>query len=495
MGERTIRPEDDPLRSVYDLVASMRSNAANTSPSDRISLPRAPDAVSPHRRMQPRIADLDFRDLEYLDPDSHLSCPICHVTFVDPIFLDCGHYFCTECVERYWRTAHRPRERKPCPTCRSTVKKMRGAPRLIVNMCNDVVVRCPLKGCGQTMSRGTLESHIVRYCPERAIECPDSDCQEKTKRKHFVKELCRHKTHWECACGELVTYQDVDLHREVQCTSKGPECFHSASSLDHEPTICELKKHCPGKDFGCDALLDPSAIEEHTQTCIMAKMAPHLKAQIASKVAPLQEELHWSQQRIKGLEEGIDKLLDALNTATREFNEAGPAYRPTVPSPTSPAPTPPISTSSSPVSSTTPAPESSAQHRHLLALHENLRATVTDLSTNLTQLTRTVEEVDARNSMLTMNETLRLKEELSIMNNGMFNTRAQVQWLLTRERTAGQQAAGIRGRATTPAVPSPAQTDEGSATTSTNGAAVSAMRPLARRRTSGGGGSQERVKL
>ena len=139
----------------------------------------------------------------------------------------------------------------------------------------------------------------------------------------------------------------------------------------------------------------------------------------------------------------------------------------------------------------------SAEHRHLLALHESLRNTVVELGMNLTQLTRNVEEVDARNSMLTMNETLRLKEELTLMSNGLYSTRTQVQWLLNRERT-GQQS-GVRGRAAAPPVSQShiSTADEPAVGANANGAGTASgltglpMRPP--RRTSGG--SQERVKL
>lgn len=529
MSERPLQSvydalQSDALRSVYDEVANIRymRPASTHSPLPPQSPgPNADDVPIPDRSMQPTAVGLDLRDLEYLDPESHLSCPICHIPFVDPVSVNCGHDFCAECLARYWKTSQRPGDRKPCPACRSTVTSTRCAPRLIVNMCNDVNVKCPSKACGQVVTRGNLQSHMVLYCPEQVVKCPNDECKEKTKRKHFLPGLCRHDTHAECECGDLVLLGGLEMHREIQCSltrSKRVHCQQPVGSAD-ERHSCELNKHCQGKDFGCDVFLQPSALEEHAKSCTMAKMAPHLRAHVANSLAPLQKELLHSQKRVKGLEEGIDKLLKAIEIAIEDsfysrpepWLDIYPHADPTSNPPTTPdqPPSPTSSTSTSPAS-----PSESAEHRHLLALHENLRNTVLDLSIDLTRLTRDVEQVDARNSMLTMNETLRLKEELSLMNNGLYSTRTQVQWLLNRERLTGQtQAAGAgvgaMGRAA--ALVSAVSQSRLAATTTrdeaagvnvnanANGAGTTAsaltggiaMRPA--RRTSGA--SQERVKL
>ncbi|KAK5078356.1 hypothetical protein LTR51_000545 [Lithohypha guttulata] len=56
-----------------------------------------------------------------------------------------------------------------------------------------------------------------------------------------------------------------------------------------------------------------------------------------------------------------------------------------------------------------------------------------------------LSDLDARSSLALMNETLRIREELAQINGAMYSTRAQVQWLLNRERLVGQREA-MRGR-------------------------------------------------
>lgn len=320
----------DALQTIHDGLAtsvSMRSTSPRPQQLRRPPPPKLDHALAPKQSMQSTMQDLDLdlRDLEYSDPDSQLSCPICQVPFVDPVFVDCGHHFCAECLKRYWTTTPRPGDRRTCPTCRATVTNWKGAQRLIVNMCNDVEVKCPMKGCRQTMARGTLGSHLLLYCPERLVVCPDADCEDKVKQKHFLPALCRHKTHLECECGCLIPHEEVETHNEAHCSLGKSICFlcrQPVSSQDGETHTCEMRQDCPGKDFGCDEILDSFTLEGHISSCIMAKMAPHLKAHVAKSLEPLQKELFQSQQRVKGLEEGIDRLLETMDATSQEYKKS-----------------------------------------------------------------------------------------------------------------------------------------------------------------------------
>src|SRR5271156_906717 len=127
---------------------------------------------------------IDLRSLEYVSEyDSHLMCPICHVPFISPVVLECDHTFCASCYEQY-RAGGPVDDRSQCPTCRtfSTVRP-RKASRLIMNMCNDLKVRCPNEYCDEVLSRGVVEQHVTKDCPEERLTCPNPACNNLTKRK------------------------------------------------------------------------------------------------------------------------------------------------------------------------------------------------------------------------------------------------------------------------------------------------------------------------
>ncbi|CAN0290230.1 unnamed protein product [Lampetra fluviatilis] len=46
------------------------------------------------------------------------TCPVCLELFVDPVTLNCGHTFCSACIERHWGTESAARGGFTCPECR-----------------------------------------------------------------------------------------------------------------------------------------------------------------------------------------------------------------------------------------------------------------------------------------------------------------------------------------------------------------------------------------
>lgn len=57
------------------------------------------------------------------DNDSavYYECPVCRECLKDPRKLDCGHYFCCECIEGVIRET--PKSPTKCPTCRKVTQR------------------------------------------------------------------------------------------------------------------------------------------------------------------------------------------------------------------------------------------------------------------------------------------------------------------------------------------------------------------------------------
>jgi Zinc finger, C3HC4 type (RING finger)/TRAF-type zinc finger len=518
------------LQSVYDEIARMRPERS-TSPHSAMSVPYSSSSKpkSDGKRwqacttMKPRLINIELRDLAYIDPEPHLQCPICHITLIDPVSLECSHWFCEDCLDDYWKTTLKPGSRKACPACRSTAVRKRRAPRITINMCNEVKVRCPSKGCHAVVTREALESHLVDSCRELEVVCPGLGCRKRLKAKQLDYDKCRHETHVECECEEFVLREELERHRETVCSSREVQCEHCEETMSHsqfDHHTCASRAFCSGKEFGCDTILDRQAMEEHSRTCIIAKMTPNIQRQISHRLEPLENELRQAKQRAAFLEDGVDRFLEIIDTEMRfrkmrqnqtMFDVTNPATSdPTDPLTASTVDPSPSASHKPPTATLTGPHPQESHHHHLLALHETLQATVNSTITTLHQLQQTVSEVDARNSMLTMNETMRIKEELAITNNALYSTRAQVNWLLNRERASQQQQqTGVRGRTANSTAVGSTQASSGdeaqlavgngngsgSAATPawTSQGVVAAMVGAPARRRSGG--SQERVKL
>jgi hypothetical protein len=452
------------------------------------------------RRLPQSEPGLDLRALDYVaEYEPHLMCPICHVPLIDPISLECDHCFCTKCfVQSCDRVSGD--EGPKCPTCRATTTTApRKASRLIVNMCDDLKVRCPNEGCGKILARGHIEYHATKQCDEQRLTCPAfPTCNKLTKRKNFVAEQCKHDSHIDCGCGKVfeIGKDDWLRHRDEECPEAGIKCeaCHKRMPDDtylpgtvHECEECQ--RTCPGEEFGCGGCGEDEDMVGHIRQCTIARLAPSLKAQ-ASLLAEIKSELAWTKSR----NEVLENALDQLNELGRNERQPVPTVRrPGRPS-TAEFSLPSLGFEDSqqwqqelsgpwnelqlPTNPEQHEAVDTTSQQHLLALHESLRTNFANLQVDVRDLSGNLADVDARISMHIMNETLRIKEDLAHTNAALFATRSQLQWLLNRER-AGQQM-GIRGRAPPPA-----------AASSSSQATVASAAPMMRRPSSDGSGSEQ----
>lgn len=556
-----------PLSSIRPHLDTLFAEFSRTRPRLSLSPPARIRRTISSSNLQ-RIAyptessrSVDLRNLEYVSEyDSHLMCPICHVPFINPIVLECDHTFCDSCYEQY-RSGTPLVQQDQCPTCRTELDEgVKKASRLISNMCNDLKVRCPNEYCDQVLPRGCIEQHVSKECPEQKLECPDSSCSRLIKRKNFVADRCLHTSHVECDCGELIELGRGEWlpHKDGECPKTWTRCekcgerILRTQSPTSGPHVCrERMQKCPGADFGCDERFEPTELDAHSAHCPMARMAPYLQKQ-ARLLSSLQEQLTQAQVRNDVLETGLDKIRDIVrnqhhppdddtgsisSTSSLEEIERSPplphsrhhrhhTHRHDAHNDDSTLTLP------AHLRALTPSPDPSStatqqQQQHLLALQESLRLTVSSLETDLGNLHNALADLDARSSMQIMNETLRIKEDLAHTNAALFSTRAQVQWLLNRERVVSQQQSGRgsagggggstaldRGRSTVTASSSvvastTAAVNDADVTAGPSNAAAAAAAPyvplpsstttsprlMGVRRPSGGNGSQERVKL
>ncbi|KEF55471.1 uncharacterized protein A1O9_08221 [Exophiala aquamarina CBS 119918] len=455
-------------------IQTLFAEFARTRP--RASSPR-PTVASATRRSRtppsekPTSSKLDLRALDYVsDYDSHLMCPICHVPFLDPVVLECDHTFCQACLTEYRDGLSSP-TRSQCPTCRTLLlSPPRKASRLIVNMCNDIAVRCPNQDCQDLVPRGCIESHATKECPHEQLPCPGVECGKTVKRKNFVPDQCIHTSHIECDCGVIIELGRGEWlrHKDEECPNTGvkcQKCDHRISAKNYvngaTGHICNEDEStlCPGRPFGCTDQFEREDLNTHTQSCFLARLAPFLNRQ-SQHLQSLQEQLAMAKVRNEVLENGFDKINDIVNdrilpyihsdqSPPGEASDIEEIERDHIPSAIShrdllmPAH----------LRALTPSPDPEATsisqtQQHLLALHESLRGNVTTLEHDISAISNAISDLDARTSMQLMNETLRIKEDLAHTNAALFSTRAQVQWLLNRERVGQQQQAmNMRGRA------------------------------------------------
>jgi len=362
--------------------------------------------------------------LEYVSPvDGNLMCPICHCPFEDPRQLECDHTFCKECLDMAFH-GQRNQPHTSCPTCRTYARRDRAkpVPRFVMRLLDELVVICPNKHCPREIARGDIEDHVSKYCDHTLVDCPDSTCYDKQERR-LLDAGCMHIT-LDCDdCGVSLRRMDLQDHQRYHC----PERFTTCPACSEAIPQPELSSHitdsctsalvsCPGHAFGCPYSAERPDVVQHALACPIAAITPHLSAQKA-----LQEDQAAQnkllQRKVKILEGGFSAMQNILygdSTTSPSPNVANPPLDlndPTLTSLTSPTTT-----------ATNPVPPFDSPTTHLLSLHESLRA-------ELSRLEAALGELDAKTTMMLINEGLRNKEDMAHANAAINGMRMQLHWL------------------------------------------------------------------
>ncbi|KAJ5654259.1 Zinc fingerRING-type [Penicillium lividum] len=380
---------------------------------------------------------VDLRALDFVtNYDSHLMCPICHCPFVQPVRLQCDHVFCEKCL-RSAITTFRSAESDefPCPSCRTPTSHVStSVPRLLINMCDEIQVRCPLvaEGCQELIPRGHIQAHVDKYCGYRLMPCPDASCDKKTRRRDLQTEnRCRHSYYQCLRCEEDIMEQDYDEHDKELCPSLEKLCVDCGSTVlqsalkNHIETCPEVVSPCAASKYGCPVKIRRAEITTHEQQCPLVAIGPYFEAQ-NNRLDSLELTMRHLQQRNEIFEDGMANIRATLvessrigdGNSTRSANDAEES----------------ADRSSNVFSSNATT--------YLLSLHESLRDEVSQMSHALTDL-------DARASMTIMNECLRIKEDMAHTNAAVNSIRMQVQWLMNPRLHNGTRAGSARPNAST----------------------------------------------
>lgn len=230
--------------------------------------------------------------------------------------------------------------------------------------------------------------------------------------------------------------------RKLQCPDCGSEIIRP-EVLAHSLGCPEAIRPCSAAPYGCTHKSKRAELDEHLKTCPLAALAPFLKAQ--NERLSLQEaSIEHLRRKTEILEGGLSSVQAALNSSTEQVNSTlFSSTQPSAsipPSPTSPNATAPAETPSF----------DSATH-YLLLLHESLREEVGRVST-------AVSDLDAKMSMMVINEGLRIKDDMAHTNAAINSLRMQMHWLVSsrlhgQPRPAGGPSFGGSSNAPRPAVP------------------------------------------
>lgn len=408
-----------PVLSALDLHRGTFGDPGRSPPSDSLHT-RRPAITIPVSA----TSLVDLHTLDYVTPcDENLMCAICHSPFVNPVRLRCDHLFCRECLSTALES--QPREVQSCPACRAVMEgdSSLPMPRVVLRMLEDLKVRCPNQalGCRDVVARGFVEHHVEKYCEYEEVGCPLEGCPLKIQRRDVNRGCLHTLTHCH-DCSEAVMEKDLERHQMEQCrgTVFCPHCNTKRMRFeltDHIDKCAEALLPCSASAYGCTHLAKRTELDQHLTSCPLAKLAPFLQAQ-KERLDEHDAALKYYQHKTEILEGAMSSIHATLGTSAAIGSTLLETSLAASPSSLLNLST---STAASPVPDNPPF--DSATH-HLLSLHESLREEVDRVSAALSEL-------DAKTSMMLMNESLRAKEDMAHTNAAVNAIRMQLHWLIS----------------------------------------------------------------
>ncbi len=264
---------------------------------------------------------VDLASLEYVEPcNQNLTCAICRSPLVRPLKLPCEHVFCRAC---YLDTRFSQPQEDRCPTCRRRTRArfIEPVPRIVDQILEDLVVKCPFSndGCTEEVARGMVQDHVDKYCEYVRISCPYENCHQEMQRKFLTIQRCLHHPVQCDKCGQAYPEISVSSHaclhdkeREMSC----PDCaatFLGRDLKSHESSCPQANVPCIAASHGCDHISNRASIDQHHAICPLAKLAPFI-ALLSSRVEEQETALRHLHHKNGLLETSMHAMQGVFNS-------------------------------------------------------------------------------------------------------------------------------------------------------------------------------------
>ncbi|KAJ2893823.1 hypothetical protein MKZ38_008205 [Zalerion maritima] len=385
---------------------------------------------------------LNFQALEYVDPvDQELICPICRDPLLDPYTTVCEHTFCLECICKAHAISH------DCPTDRTPIHfptDITKAAKIVRNQLDSLRVRCPYstEGCNEICSRSQVEDHVTKLCIFAPVDCPDDACTKKVCRRDAARNECLHFTMPCEHCERPVECLSMQRHIDHDCPKSHQPCQHCSlkfprSALeDHESECDDAMIPCDHAGVGCSVSVKQRELPVHLRSCpytLLEKLGSLVTEQ-RDKITQLEKRDREMERRLKSLEFHTmhpscseyprSRAIASSTTADGMGEEAAldEALRSNA------------STGGVP-------PPFESMDQYLLALYESAESKMDNLQKSLNDL-------EGRQTVMLLNETMPIKEQLAEMRSNIGAQGMHVRWLMNlriQERARNAAASAMSG--------------------------------------------------
>jgi TNF receptor-associated factor 5 len=292
---------------------------------------------------------------------------------------------------------------------------------MVHNQLDSLKAKCPC--CASSLARSMLENHMEKYCPEANVRCPgiqsEKGCKEVVKRRMSGRGCLHYPV--DCPdCKETLLLVEMEEHREDSCEEKLKACEHCGIDIlrckesEHEEECPDVIRPCKWAEYGCQHEAKRKDLHLHADECnlkLVGPMANTMKKEInvlRLEMRSLAETNHLQERRIKFLESGqraSDRPMELMDLSLANLPES--------------ANTEPLDSGD----------------EYLLSLLESQQSRLSQLSTELA-------DFQGKNTMMLLNETIPIKNELSELRSTQQVTCMHVRWLMRFRMQENQRRFG-----------------------------------------------------
>lgn len=232
----------------------------------------------------------------------------------------CGKYFCKSCLTIFYE-----KEQK-CPLCEDPTKGELIEAKIEDKYIKSQKMKCVnyINNCKWEGECENYKSHIVTYCPEEIVNCPNKNhgCVIKFKRKGLLDHLkiCEYQPIHCDKCKLSYPIKEKDSHKDI-CENEIVICpFNCGNELFRK----ELEMHkvncdfavikCPFNSLGCKDEFK----KRDEKKRLNEERDKHMEL-IKDKILSFQNLFEQIDKRIKNMEENI-QILKSNNINNNENN-------------------------------------------------------------------------------------------------------------------------------------------------------------------------------
>ncbi len=149
--------------------------------------------------------------------DERLICTACNKVMDNPVVVECGHSFCTSCMQQLLT-----KKRVVCPTCREPVSNDQVSPAGadLVEKLSKLSLHCTnqTSGCQTVTNLQAMDNHLETECEYRLVPCEHQGCEISVPYVELGAHMdtCDYRI-VECkVCKICVPRKDMPAHQAVK---------------------------------------------------------------------------------------------------------------------------------------------------------------------------------------------------------------------------------------------------------------------------------------